>query len=743
MQTIWARVAQSRCTCNCSSCLFSAAAVARRSTTAAAGRRIQFSDVFTVFYSSVLATAAVADSNRKDARREAWDKAIAQAKVELEDLESQQQSRLAALSISPSEEQITKETMGEHWGDVFKWAYRQREERRSLGFQDWKGIPLDLLEGLSASEIQRALVDGRIARRLSGEPGSAAWDTESHAQILAPKKLKTLEWSVAKMALRLLSQIPNDGLVSKDGLEPIEDALLQHSLHTAQDLSSAISHIDERLLELQKHNQTLDERETLESPPYPRYKADSVIDVNDPNSLNATLRAILNAPAKKGVGKDTILAKVCYNLLMSTTPPNVHTYNMLLVKFCHLEERDLVFTVLTSMRESHVRPNEVTHSTTLKFFTLVENRPAFAKYIRLMEGLDQSLAVAHPGTKRIRITAGRYRFPEDYKSRTAQFARGKNGAPVSVECDLDTPRQTKIFEKARMNVEVYGALIHGALQLFGMEQAMQFYRAMICEGWHPNRMILISILRHCCYKEDWPSGVVVWQEMQKLARGANEKAYVWMLRLCRRCHQQTAFEEVLSEGTRRGLLPWTVWKLGDQIQTAEVNSLIDIAKQVQASPKSQFVERRIPRIRSEAKEHHEKKINQSAQILEHSTNKIQSMESTGHHSIVSTKQKPREPTVTAINKSARRHEPSPKAKKWCRYTRPGRIALDTGPIEVPALFDGGDSASPLKPTAYREKKQTQEPPSNLPLAYQGVLTMQIKPDQPFWEGLEEPLAATT
>lgn len=747
MQTIWNRVAQSRCTCNCSSCLSSAATIARRSTTAAAGRRLRFSDVFTVFYSSMLATAAVADSKRKDARREAWDKAIAQAKDELKGLESQQQRRLAALSITPSEEHINTETKGEHWSDVFQWAAQQKKERKALGFDDWKGVPLHVLQELSTSEIKQALNDSRISSRMRGESGPSAWNTESHSRPLSPKKLKTLEWSVAKMTLRLMSQISKDGLTTRDEPESVEDTLAQPLRWEKQDLSLAISRIDERLSELRKYSQTSKIPESLESPQYPRYTACTVNDTNEPTLLNRTLHSILNAREQKGGSQNSMLAKVCYNLLMSTTPPNVHTYNMLLVKFCHWEQQGLVSALITSMRESHIRPNEVTHSTTLKFFTLVENRSAFAKYVRLMEGLDRALAIAHPKTKRISITEGRYRFPEDHTNSVAQFARGKDGAPIPIDCNADTDRlfrQTKITEKARMNYVVYGALIHGALQFWGKERAMQFYRAMISEGWKPNLTILTSILRHCCYKQDWPSGFAVWQEIQKLYCDASERAYLWMLRLCRRCQRQNAFEEVLSDGTCRGILPSTVWGLGAQIQTAEVNTLMTNARQIQASQWQEEAQRASGETLKkgfQSTQDRNEKTTQSGEILELPQIEFQVEGPTIPSKSILTEHLTRQGTAADTARPAKRLELSSEAESSSCNAGTQPVALDAHPVGIPALHQNREYVSSPQPKIYSRKKQTHKPPLTPPVVYQRPLTPQVVPDQSLWERVEEPIAA--
>src|SRR4051794_7375173 len=80
MQVLWSRVAQTRSSCHCRSCLNAATTIARRATTAASRRGLKVGDLFTACYSAVLATAAVADARVKDDRRKEWDRLIAEAK---------------------------------------------------------------------------------------------------------------------------------------------------------------------------------------------------------------------------------------------------------------------------------------------------------------------------------------------------------------------------------------------------------------------------------------------------------------------------------------------------------------------------------------------------------------------------------------------------------------------------------------------------------------------------------------
>ncbi|KAI4251845.1 MAG: hypothetical protein L6R42_008211, partial [Xanthoria sp. 1 TBL-2021] len=155
MQTLWARVVRSPCSCNCSSCFSSAAtvsrgAVARRAGTGPIRRRLGADDVFAAFFSTVAFASAVADGNRKDAKKEEWARVIRDARRDLTSLKAEQRRRLSNLAntaplASTAEHEEPAAVEKHSWTEVFHWGDREMRDRRALGFQDWQGIPLDVL----------------------------------------------------------------------------------------------------------------------------------------------------------------------------------------------------------------------------------------------------------------------------------------------------------------------------------------------------------------------------------------------------------------------------------------------------------------------------------------------------------------------------------------------------------------------------------------------------------------------
>ncbi|MCJ1229531.1 hypothetical protein MMC12_006198 [Toensbergia leucococca] len=621
MQTIWSRAAQSSCHCNCSSCIPYTAALARRTATAAPKRRLRYGDLFTVFYSSILATAAVADANRKDARRKQWDKVIKEAKDELAALETRQQNRLDSLPKDvPIRTVISKEGVGEQdmvrrmtirndqdlarkaavaegvkykegfggqglvrrctsgsrleeWEHALKRTSWQAEERVALGFEDLRGLPLSLLENLSNFEIEQILVNPQLMDPVRGKANSDPWTTEDPTYLFSKKKTKTFELSVAKMVLRFFLRTVKEKHV-QDDLKPGEDKS-QVKVSHPQDLPRKIEVFDKRLAHLRQCHYTSEMVNRTERPTYPRYRM-----TPDPMSDNgAALPSILltlfktfymmerqSGSVGEGPDLDSLISKICYNVLASPTPPTIHTYNTLLVHFIRLKEFDLARAVLASIKETYVVPNEVTVSATLKFYTLTHDRLGFDDYVQRMEGKLTGLIKAYQDTG---VEAVDNRVFQPYpRLYAAHYTRDKQSGQLILN-DLDratgqTARQ-ELIQKVPQNQTTYGALIHGALRLSGLGHAAKYFDRMVEEGWEVNIEILTSLLRACFVERDWSLGLRFWSEILALKDAANEKACYWMLCLCLICDKLLEFRTILRLAIDEGVLPSAIAEIPEHV----------------------------------------------------------------------------------------------------------------------------------------------------------------------------------
>ncbi|KAL8785041.1 MAG: hypothetical protein Q9195_008801 [Heterodermia aff. obscurata] len=587
MQTLWARAAQ-RCTCNCILCHSSATALNRRATTAVLKRRIRFRDIFTLLYSSFLASAAIADVSRKEAKKAEWERLIKEARDELKALQEQQQARLAAVSWPDDAGTEKIYPRPNDWSGLLQWATKERDRRKSLGFQELKGPPMSLLEDASAPEIEELMFDKYIAR-LNAADKSHLWYTTDGHRPLSIKKVKTLEWSVRKLVHRLiLSQLET---LETNSEEQSDQAPTNYQLGTFAGINSGqlkmkIDRCDRRLSFLKRHSSNTEYWYRFVSPSWPTYSRRCRDDLASADSLNPELHNIFKC-VTCDIRKEVWLAEVCSVLLFSYVPPDIHTYNLLIIYLVKLKQMADVEIVIESMHESHIRPNEVTLSAMLKFYTINNNKQGFLSLLRRIDGRDGGLSLAHAATEISPIFSERYqvsgrvpRIPvriseeeEGYYYETG----GYNFRPLGHQPRAQCHNTRKVVERARMAIldkAVYGAMIHGALKFLGPKKAMQYYSQMVSDGWEGGIRELGPILRYHSVRRKWQAGLAVWQEICKLPEGANRAAIECMLWLCRKCQKHILFGQVLDYGVRQELIPPTVWHFTNKIGGGKVTDLL-------------------------------------------------------------------------------------------------------------------------------------------------------------------------
>ncbi|KAL9100661.1 MAG: hypothetical protein Q9163_003988 [Psora crenata] len=495
-------------------------------------------DIFTFFSSTLALSAAIVDSARKEARNKQWDRVIGETRAEVESAELDQQRRIAYLAevqeqskiegYVPSEIPIRYITFPRsRWADLLSWARIQEEERASAGFQDWRGVPLGLLQRLSEVDLQQLLSDKRVLHRFYGGSDCLRLVADAPSWTLSKKKLRTMEWSVLKLVLRLLLHSSRQSRFHEP--QPTANAVSRLLSRERVQWQGKVQDADRRLTLLFSEDEHSSIYANFPSPEAPRYDYSSP-GKHDEELMesNVALQAVLGELAALSTDR---ISKVCAHLLLLRVAPNIHTYNLLLVRFCQLREDALVLAVLDSMRESHIRPNEITHATILRFFTITNDKEGFRLYIEQMSGLRQGLALAHPERDIHPVAVSRYR----------RFGLHKH----------------KLAEKARMNSEVYSSAIVGLLKMFGRGEAMRYYGRMVNEGWKPTIETLTALLQDCYDLADIVSGVKVWEYIQALRDKGTEigkVAYECMLRLCDRCKEEVLYQQILNEGICNNVL---------------------------------------------------------------------------------------------------------------------------------------------------------------------------------------------
>lgn len=442
----------------------------------------------------------------------------------------------------------------DNWLDVFDWAREQHNLREASGFQDWKGLPLSLLQALSKDQLHQLLSDERLLRCFYGGPDCDSLVYEQSRTPFSMKKIRTLEWSVAKLVWKLLLHCSRNSLDLEKNSESPTDSLLRGLAKDEEAIEAELVHMRQALRTLNSERRSHFYYEKFESPQMPNYDDRTIEKHGQRTKLNLSLQKLLDSMEQESDLSD-LMSKICYNLLTARTPPNTHTYNMLLVRFCELGKEDLVKAILTSMCEAHIRPNEITHVNFLRHFTATRNGVEFWKYWQRMEGYRSGLSLAPREQKIHPILQGRYRI----FGGTSQ----------------------KAAEKGRMNGQVYESLIVGALDFLGRQTAMRYYRNMVSEGWGPSVGILLAILKDCCHRSDWTAGTAVLEQLEMTAESINSLTYEWMLRLCQCCGQLEFFDQILRNGVHCGALPASMLDLPDHAKAEDISFLIERGKELQ------------------------------------------------------------------------------------------------------------------------------------------------------------------
>lgn len=689
MQTLWARVAQVRCTSSIL-CLSDSIALSRRTTTSAFKFRLRPLDVFTVFYSSVLFTAAIADTTRKQARLRELHDAVGVARADLEALEDQQQSRLKALScpddgkeyrlvqgrwarkdaqqtqlyalsntadekndrlvqwrcLREDQQQSRLETISNManekkcrlvplkwtwkdqdektnallrnfgnademkslaakgawgWDDIYEWEGQEMKAREAAGFMDFKGVYLNVLENLSASQIEDAVNKDSLLIRIlrTSKPSTSRTSgevSEPKSFPLSWKKVRTLEWSTVKLACTLLLRA-NDPIRPLDGQsEKLHNSLLRYdkkgsrpsdSSSTARPIGKSATRLSRRLtkrMERQKRLTWLSTKKTkrrmarrieiashrlwqLSKIPqescfdferFPRPQAPNFscwYDHQKGSLLNSSLADIFQSVQSRGDSLSVAIGKISYQLLIFNTPPNIHTYTLLVKTLAVLRHPRAVKSVTISMNECNIRPNSSFLAVLLDFYSSTLNIKEFKILARRMNGYHNGLAVVNPNTTITPISCGRYRFSTGLGKDAEKYADSNSDPRDDSFPENASFQKIKIYKKADMNPKLYGSLIHGSLKLFGCRQAMVNYINMISEGYAPILRILISILKYCCRNEDWEGGYLTWRKIQVTSPGAGFSKYFWVLELCKKCRKTRMFRLLLEEGAQSGVFP--------------------------------------------------------------------------------------------------------------------------------------------------------------------------------------------
>ncbi|EFQ35203.1 pentatricopeptide repeat domain-containing protein [Colletotrichum graminicola] len=372
MQALWSRAGQVR-HCGCKACFNAAGGMMRQSATRATQRKPTFTEMFTACYTSIMGTAAVLDAKRKDERRKDLERQLEEARAEFAKV--MENSSADTLETAPAGNIANR----------YKGALRDHKKQPSeiseffdsLGrTQTWSRAPprspeVEMiwaeygLEPTRRSMRALARTDYVLLDRLLVED-----EAPRNFQHRAPKTLRQMKAAEDNMQ-QLVSSLLRGKTVTGSG----DPKKIRRGLDKVKHDDCDTQHLQQEVAELRQRSYPHYERE-VDSGALKKCSAD----------LNRSLRDIFEVAQPSNL-RSTIM-KVCHNLLVSSQPPTIHTYNTLIKGFDAAGLHPLASSVVKSLFQSKLEPTQGTLVCLLNHFKETNESGNFNNIIERMTGKD-------------------------------------------------------------------------------------------------------------------------------------------------------------------------------------------------------------------------------------------------------------------------------------------------------------------------------------------------------------------
>lgn len=484
MQALWSRAGQVH-RCGCRACDSAISGIGRRASTAARRRKPTFAEVFTACYSSVFATAAVVDAVRKEDRSQELDRQLDEARRELAELQQLRQSeitRAAANLEVTTRPELTSEQREEIW-DTLKTIYKNRPFMKEIH----QPVTLD------ASELLTRL-----------QTDYYKCPSDATMQVLRRTDLDKLEMEIADEENR-----------DVDRRDPVN----RRQLH--QD-SRTVIHLVNQLLDRADFN----DRTSLPSPSYSEARelarcspeftfraADPVRARRNTKLLNSRLREIVS---KRDLGLREKVGRVCYNLMVSPYPPDMHTYNTLIVAFDKTGHEYLSEAFVNSFfYYRRLKPTPSTLLAILNHYQLSGNHGRFLRTLACTTGAD-----VVTGAKIWR------RHLESVRDQDVKYWTNRRNSW--------TQTGDWIWEHAPITQNLIESLIRGLLHFKMFDEAAALLVSCARANITLDTKCIKLLLEECILALDWRAAV-------RLIRGFTDSAQSWLATLMNREYETAYF----------------------------------------------------------------------------------------------------------------------------------------------------------------------------------------------------------
>lgn len=465
MQALFSRTAQARTSCRCMSCGQVAKAVARRTTTAAPKRRVAAGDIFTACYSTLLASAAIADAEVKSERRKQWDRVIEEARNEKPILEAGERDLEVEL------EQTTYSKISARSNSAYEDGSSSMLRRPARIFDQSHGSAID-------SPLQERLKELDLRIKESLESMEAVSTTATPATVEGTTLTDVPEEDVEEWA----DEDPLPGTGFREPRSSLHLSYCEDSTsRLVMQLLGKISIFSDRDSYRSSKNLSNETKVILEAieglhssfSKFPNFSWGSQDLVRATRlALHQSIYKICQMKTPGERDADSIIAKICYNLLISTTPPNIITYNIMIGELSRLKLHDVAEVIINSyFCDTRFAPTMETIQLMLDHYIAKGDRGGFHD---MLDRLRCTLPVDKPGPGKPigNMRIGMRSVKQLYRPKVQEWAMQQKVLHRNGFLIRKAPRDTGVFE----------SIIRGCLRMKSIRRAIRYLKAAFREG---------------------------------------------------------------------------------------------------------------------------------------------------------------------------------------------------------------------------------------------------------------------
>lgn len=460
MHVLLSRAAKARTSCRCFSCGQAAKVVTRRAINAPTKRRVGLNDVFTACYSSLIASAVIADVEVKQQRRKKWDQAIEEARAENSEAElvgnGQEFGETTYSKISAQCSSIVEshDNFSPLWradqvtpGDISGIANTPLQQKL-------KALDLRITHSLESEELFPGEQEARLSQDECSDDSVPVEDPEQNIVEWAdenPIPLVGFRHYVKRVYLEQTEEAM-DSLIS-DILDYINNSMRRS---TSQGLTGS--------QETRKLMATIrDLRGGFSKFPIYSWKNEREYK-HTRNDLHASIYSICQTAKSEPSTIELTLAKLCYNLLVSATPPNIITFNILIGELQNLNQHAVVRLVITTFfNQTRLAPNFQTMQLMLDHHIATNDKTGFQFMLARMKGVAQTPETPNREYHDMRI--GHRAVKDLTLPHVQRWAK-----------QMDVIRRNGyLIRKAPRNAEILNSTISGSLHFGNLRQAIRYY----------------------------------------------------------------------------------------------------------------------------------------------------------------------------------------------------------------------------------------------------------------------------